>query len=217
VRTRQHSSRAPAAKPVVKAAPRTRGQGSKQPLARALVEAHEQQAATSEILRVISRSPGDAKPVFEAIVSSAARLCEAQFAYVALHVDGVLAAAAHTPCSSEFADYLVRGWLVNTETTAGRAVLTRQAVQVLDFMSEAGIRATSAHHSEHVRTVLVVPMLRGERVLGVIGVWRREVRAFSERQIALLQTFAEQTLIALDSTVLIQGETGKELVARAIH
>jgi GAF domain-containing protein len=68
-----------------------------------------------------------------------------------------------------------------------------------------------------VRTVLVVPMLRGERVLGVIGVWRREVRAFSERQIALLQTFAEQALIALDNTVLIQGETGKELVARAIH
>jgi two-component system, NtrC family, sensor kinase len=165
----------------------------------ALNEAVEQQAATSEILRVISRSPGDANPVLKSIVASAMRLCEAQLAFVVLHDDGWLAAAAHTPCSTEFSEYLVRGYPVDTDTTTGRAVIERCPVQVVDFMNEKGLRATPAHIAENVRTVLAVPMVRDERVLGVITIWRHEVREFSRQQVELLSTFADQAVIALEN------------------
>lgn len=176
---------------------------------RELAEALDQQAATSEILRVISRSQADAQLVFETIVTHAARLCEADFAFVMLHKNGQLALAARTDCTPEFADYLARGFEVNRDTTTGRAVLGREPVQVVDFMAEAGVRVTPAHLSEGVRTVLAVPMFRDSRLLGVITTWRRQVRPFSQKQIALLQTFADQAVIAIENVRLF-----KELEAR---
>jgi signal transduction histidine kinase/putative methionine-R-sulfoxide reductase with GAF domain len=171
--------------------------------ARALTEAVEQQAATSEILRVISRSPADVQPVFDSIVASAIRLCEAHFGIVMLHDRGRLSLAARTACTPEFAAYLAGGFPVSVETTSGRAALARTPVQVVDFMAEPGIRPTPAHHAEGVRTNIAVPMLRDDRLLGVITVWRREVRPFSQRQISLLQTFADQAAIAIDNARLV--------------
>jgi signal transduction histidine kinase len=176
---------------------------------RELTEAVEEQKATGEILRVISRSPGDVRPVFETIVASATRLCESNFALVMLHEEGRLSLGAHTPCTPRFADYLARGFPVSRETTAGRAALERKPVQVVDFMAEPGVRVTPAHEAEAVRTVMSVPMLRGDQLLGVINTWRREVRPFSQRQIALLQTFADQAVIAIENVRLF-----KELEAR---
>jgi two-component system, NtrC family, sensor kinase len=166
-------------------------------------------AATREILRVISRSGADVGPVLDAIVASAARLCRAHFALVMLHDAEGLSLAARTGCTPEFAEYLARGLLVNSETTAGRAALHRRPVQIADFMAEPGVRLTPAHRLEGVRTVLAVPMLRDDRLLGVITVWRREVRPFSTERISLLQTFADQAVIAMDNAGLL-----RELEAR---
>ena len=169
---------------------------------RELAEAFDQQAATAEILRVISRSPADLQPVFDTILANALRLCDANWAFVVRHQDGWLSLAARTDCTHEFAEYLAAGFPVDRETTVGRAALERKPVQVLDFMAEPGMRVTPAHRSESVRTVLAVPLLREDRLLGVIALRRREVRAFSEKQIALLQTFADQAVIAIENVRL---------------
>jgi transcriptional regulator with GAF, ATPase, and Fis domain len=164
----------------------------------------EQQAATSEILRVISRSPADVQPVFDALVKHALRLCDASFAFVMLHDKGKLTLVARTACKPEFAEYLAHGFEVNRETTTGRAAIERKPVQVIDFMAEPGMRVLAAHVSEGMRTVLAVPMLQDERLLGVIVTWRREVRPFKQRQIELLHTFADQAVIALDNARLFR-------------
>jgi signal transduction histidine kinase len=176
---------------------------------RELTEAVEQQAATSEILHVISRSRNDAQPVFDTIVASAARLCDANFALAMLHDRGWLSLAARTPCTPEFADFLARGFYATPDTASGRVVLERRPVQVIDFMDEPGIHPTPAHRIEGVRTVMAVPMMRDDRLLGAIAIWRREVRPFTDRQIALLQTFADQAVIALENVRLF-----RELEAR---
>jgi signal transduction histidine kinase len=171
---------------------------------RELTEAVEQQAATSEILRVISRSRGDVQPVFDTIVEHALRLCEASFAFVMLHHDGMLSLVAKTGCSPQFADYLAAGFEANRETATGRAALERRPVQIIDFMAEPGLRITPAHRSESVRTILAVPMVCHEHLLGVVVTWRREVQAFTQRQIELLHTFADQAVIALENARLIR-------------
>ena len=162
-----------------------------------ITEALEQQTATAEILRVISSTPTDVAPVFETIVRSAARICQANFAFVMLQESGYLKLAARTGCTPEFAAYLERGFPADRTTTTGRAATGGKPVQVLDFFADAEVFATSAHRSEGVRTVLAVPMLRDGHVLGVIAIWRREVRPFSDKQIQLLEIFSDQAVIAL--------------------
>jgi signal transduction histidine kinase/CheY-like chemotaxis protein/HAMP domain-containing protein len=164
-----------------------------------ITEALEQQTATAGILRVISSSPTDALPVFQTIVEAAARLCDANFAFVMLDRDGWLSLAARTNCTPEFATYLQNGFPADRTTTTGRAVLARQPVQVLDLSDDEEVLVTAAHRSEQVRTVLAVPLVREDSVLGVIAVWRRDVLAFSERQIKLLETFADQAVIAVEN------------------
>jgi len=171
---------------------------------RELREAREQQAATAEILGTISRAPTELGPVFETIVTSAARLCEAHFAFVMLNEGGRLNLAARTACTPEFAEFLKGGKPPNRATTTGRAALERRPVQVLDFLSEPNIVVTEAHRIENVRTVLAVPMCRGDALLGVFSVWRREVRAFTDDQIKLLETLASQAVIAIENTRLFQ-------------
>ena len=174
-----------------------------------LAEALEQQRVTGEILRAIANSSTDPAPIFETIVASATRLCQANFAFVMLNEGGRLILAARTDCTPEFAAFLQGGKPPNRATTTGRAALERRPVQVLDFLAEPGILVTEAHRAENVRTVLAVPMCRGDRLLGVMSVWRREVRAFSERQIELLETFANQAVIALENVRLFQEAQGR--------
>lgn len=184
---------------------------------RALDEAREQQAATSEILGVISRSPADTRRVFEIILENATRLCNASLAFVMLLAGGRLELAARTACTPAFVDYLGRGLDVNRETTSGRAVLEAKPVQLLDFQSEPDVRVTHWHRSEDVHSILAVPLLRDRTVLGVVTVWRREVQAFPANQVALLQSFAHQAVIALDNMRLLNElETRTTQLARTV-
>jgi signal transduction histidine kinase len=164
-----------------------------------------QQNATAGILRVISTAPADLHAVFDIIVANAARLCDANFAFVTLHQSHRLVLAAHTTCTPEFTRYLLNGLEVDRTTTSGRAAVERKAVQILDFLSDPEVAVTEGHRAEPVRTVLAVPMLRGDALLGVIAIWRREVRPFTERQTRLLETFADQAVIAIENARLFDG------------
>jgi two-component system NtrC family sensor kinase len=172
---------------------------------RALTQAHaqvseslEQQTATSEILRVISSSPTDVQPVFDAIAQSAARLCEA-FDAVVYRVDGdVLQPVAHHGSFGAGPIPLVPG------TVNGRAIIERRLVHVADLQVEGEEFPEGAEISrrEGTRSFVSVPLLRGGSAIGTIGVRRFEIRPFSEKQIELLKTFADQAVLAIENVRL---------------
>jgi GAF domain-containing protein len=182
-----------------------------QRLAQALkreAEALEQQAATRQILRVISSSPADVQPVFAAVLTSAARLCDA-FDATIFQVDGdglrIVAHEGPIP-SSPVGAFPLRG------TAAGRAVLDRRTIHVPDLQAEVDAYPESSvlARSYGYRTVLNVPLLRGAEAIGAIGIRRTEVRPFTDRQIELLETFADQAVIAIENVRLF-NETKEAL------
>ena len=169
-----------------------------------MTEALEQQTATAEILKVISSSPTDTQPVFDAIAANAARLCSANDAQV-LRVDGEvlrLVAAFGTP-SMPSVRPLTRGHLV------GRAVIDRQTIHVRDLAQAVAEYSETTAARFGVQSALAVPLLREDTALGVIRISRTEVQPFTDKQIALLQTFADQAVIAIENVRLF-----KELEAR---
>jgi PAS domain S-box-containing protein len=173
-------------------------------------EALAQQIATAEILRVISRSPTDVQPVFDAIVTSARRLCDAAFSGVFLRDEGLMRMVASEGLSPENAAIMQRQYPrpAGPDTVTGRAVLGRRVVHV-DDMAADDAYATAPGRLVGVRSILGVPMLRDDQAIGAIGVWRNEVAPFSEKQIALLKTFADQAVIAIENVRLFT-----ELAAR---
>jgi signal transduction histidine kinase len=173
-----------------------------------LREALEQQTATSEVLRVISSSPTDLQPVYQAILENVTRLCQANIAALFLYDGEVLAAAAHYNTTPEFAAHLAHNRpRPSHETTTRLAALERRTVHVADLLSDPTFAPPplSLYQRENVRTVLSVPMLRENTLSGVITTWRREVRPFTDKQVALVQTFADQAVIAIDNVRLFQA------------
>ena len=160
-------------------------------------EALEQQTATSEILGVISRSPTDTQPVFDAIATNAARLCSANDAQV-LRVEGEVLrlVAAFGARSMPAMRRLSRGHLV------GRAVVDRKTIHVRDLAEAQADYPESTAPLYGVQSALAVPLLREGVALGVIRISRTEIRPFTDKQIALLKTFADQAVIAIENVRL---------------
>ena len=167
---------------------------------RDLTEALEQQTATSKILEVIASSPTDIQPVLEAIAESATRLCDATDAHIS-HVDGdILRLNAHASDAS-----LQRDVPITRNHIAGQAILDRRTIHIHDLAAEPEDKYGALRwRSLGFRTVLIAPLLREATAIGTITIRRTEVRLFSEKQVALLETFANQAVIAIENVRLFK-------------
>ena len=172
---------------------------------RELTEGLERETATGDILRIISRSLTDVQPVLEGIVDSASRLCAASFGNM-VRFDGQLLTLAvlsnaspdeQEAARSIFPAPLTRGM------AAGRAILERRIVHIHDVRDDPEYTATPIQRASlGYRTVLAVPLLRDAEPIGALVMWRREVRPFSQKQIDLMTTFADQAVIAIENVRL---------------
>ena len=162
-------------------------------------EAREQLAAASHILRVIASSPTDIQPVLDSVAENAARLCAADDAQI-LRIEGDVLHRAASYGSHQTAE----ARSITREIAAGRAVIDRQTIHVHDIRAakDQGFRYGAAFGYGESRTLLAVPLLRESMAIGVILIRRFQVRPFLDRQIALLQTFADQAVIAIENVRL---------------
>jgi GAF domain-containing protein len=171
-------------------------------LARELAEAREQQAATSELLKVIGRSTLDLQPVFETLAENAVRLCEAKRSFIYRFDGQYLRVVATHNASPELRAFVEQNPIAPGRGSAtARAALERRTVQVLDAQGDPEYTYGS-RHVDPFRTIITIPILKGNELFGAIGTYRHEVRAFTESQISLLETFADQAVIAIENVRL---------------
>src|SRR6516164_1880024 len=170
-------------------------------------EALEREKASAEVLRVISTSPGELKPIFQAMLENAVRICEAVFGNLYLRdADGFHMVAAHhdSPAyvAARMSDPLLRP---PSDAPLGRLAITKEVVQIADIRTlpsrdhpfvAAGVKAG-------YRTVLAIPLLKDDELIGAFTLIRQKVQAFTDRQIALLQNFAAQAVIAIENARLL--------------
>src|SRR5262252_6796652 len=169
---------------------------------RQLAEALEQQTATSEVLKVISTSPGELEPVFNAILENATRICEAQFAEIALVENNAMRVAAGYGDAPRLPPSEIVP--LDRSTVMGRSICDQKTVHVADLQNAGNELARGRELAKKYghRTILCVPLVREGRALGTISVRRMEVRPFEQKHIALLKTFADQAAIAIENARL---------------
>jgi transcriptional regulator with GAF, ATPase, and Fis domain len=177
-----------------------------------LVEALEQQTATSEVLRIISNSPTEIQPVLDAVGENAARLCDANNAVIFRLEGGLLRLVASyggIPTTSHARE----GIPANRDTVIGRAACERRTIHVHDLAAKDSEYPVGSRHAkeEGHRTTLATPLLRESNPIGVILIRRMEVRPFRDKQIALLETFADQAVIAIENVRLFEAEKQRAL------
>ena len=174
-----------------------------------LAEALKQQTATSEVLQVISSSPGDLEPVFASMLENAVRICDAKFGNIFRWDGEVLHLAATHKTSPAYAEARGRSPLRPGPNAIGRMVATKSVVHVADLAADPGYierrfpATVDAVELGGVRTFLAVPMLKESELIGAFTVSRQEVRPFTDKQIALVTNFAAQAVIAIESTRLL--------------
>jgi len=173
-----------------------------------LSEALDQQTATSEVLKVISSSAGELQPVFQTMLQNATRICEAHIGILFRYEDGAFAAVSLLGVTPAYAEYLNRGPIrPGPGTGLGRVASTRQTIHIVDTQAESAyaeaepLRVATAKLGG-ARTLLNVPMLKDGELIGAIGIYRQEVRPFTDKQVGLVSNFAAQAVIAIENTRL---------------
>jgi signal transduction histidine kinase len=174
-----------------------------------LRESLQQQTATSEVLSVISSSPGELEPVFQAMLANATRICEAELGMLwRAEGDGFRVVSLHGLPPELAGMRQQQVFRFDPETPLGRLAQTKQLIHVADATKESAYLKGVQPFKEFVdvfgaRTILLVPMLKEDTLVGVIAIYRKEVRPFTDKQIALLANFAAQAVIAIENTRLL--------------
>jgi signal transduction histidine kinase len=187
---------------------------------RELQESLEYQTATGDVLNVISRSPSDVQPVFDVIAQTAERLCEAEYSMILRRSDdGLYRLAAHSNAAPSFVEWRKDNPMRPGDGSAvGIVLMEKVTIHIPDLLADARFTDFRGQQQAQARTVLGVPLMRVDEVIGVVFLARRHVKPFTNKQIELVTTFADQAVIAIENARLFEAEqASKRELAEALE